>query len=88
MFIAQSAIETILPQLPAICDRLGVDKFHRDGFFRAGEPSSGEVTVKVGEINWEGDFVLLFRHGNFVGHHEERWGSGGDVNQSEFKESP
>jgi len=76
MFIAQSAIEKILPQLPSICDALKIEKGgHRNGLFRSNP--DGTTEVHVGEIHWDGSFILIFDHGVFKGFYQYRWISDG-----------
>jgi hypothetical protein len=82
MFIAQSAIEKILPQLPAICDALGIDASYRDGHFHQDAADRSKVTVSVGEIHWGGFFILVFEHGVFKGYLEQHWGQDGDIYES------
>ena len=80
----RSTIERILPQIDPLCDKLGVEQNHRDAFFRATE--TGEVSVTVGEINWEGDYILEFTiSGSLKSVHRQTW-SDGDIYSSPVME--
>ncbi len=55
--ITLSTLEKILPQLPGLYDRLGVEEGRETFFIPVGV---GEVQVNIGEIHWEGEYELRF----------------------------
>lgn len=86
----QSTIEKILPQLPGIRSRLGVED-RRDAFFRS--EGVGEVCVNVGEIHWEGEYELRFDiHGVLKSVHRLSWfssfGGNSRINREAMTQDP
>lgn len=84
-FLSLSHIQQVIPLLPGIAEKLGIDKSRLDDtMFKAnGEPC--KIDVHMGEINDGGSFVVTFSFGKVEAIERHVWSydeRGGDIQVS------